>query len=122
MHQLGSRLKQLRKSRGWTQKQLAEQIHKSAAAIGSYEQDVQIPPTDVLVSLAKLYHISLDNLLGFNCSSSYCMDALTHPQQEVLKMLIAEFTAPSGNGKELSLAQMQIINKLIQLFLEITIR
>lgn len=43
MQDLGERLKALRKSRGLTQKQLGEQIHKSKAAIGSYEQGVQIP-------------------------------------------------------------------------------
>lgn len=66
MQDLGERLKALRKSRGLTQKQLGEQIHKSKAAIGSYEQGVQIPPTDVLISLAKLYHLSLDDLVGLN--------------------------------------------------------
>lgn len=71
MHQLGSRLKQLRKSRGWTQKQLAEQIHKSAAAIGSYEQDVQIPPTDVLISLAKLIICLLMNCLVWGVKLRY---------------------------------------------------
>lgn len=82
MQDLGERLKALRKSRGLTQKQLGEQIHKSKAAIGSYEQGVQIPPTDVLISLAKLYHLSLDDLVGLNEPQPNDSTALSSQQQD----------------------------------------
>lgn len=119
MHQLGSRLKQLRKSRGWTQKQLAEQIHKSAAAIGSYEQDVQIPPTDVLISLAKLYHLSVDELLGLGRETSLSLDGLNQSQREIIEILLNEYKKPSGDNGELSAQQIKILNQIIRTFLDV---
>ena len=116
MHALGARLKQLRKEKRLTQKQLGEYIHKSKAAIGSYEQGVQTPPTDVLISLAKLYRISLDELVGFERSPSCSLDGLSDDQKEVVEMLINEFTMPTGKALAISDSQMQIINKLIRIF------
>lgn len=117
MHGLGARLKGLRKSRGWTQKQLGELIHKSKAAIGSYEQEVQTPPADVLISLAKLYHLSLDELVGFDQRNVFSVDGLTLLQSETLDMLLTEFGAPTGNGVELSETQLEIVNNLIRIFI-----
>lgn len=48
MYDLGLRLKTLRLQRGLTQKMLATRIHKSKAAVGSYESNRQMPPLDVL--------------------------------------------------------------------------
>lgn len=117
MHGLGARLKELRKSRGWTQKQLGELIHKSKAAIGSYEQEVQTPPADVLISLAKLYHLSLDELVGLDQSNAFSVEGLTLAQRETIDMLLIEFGQPTGNGVELSEPQLKIINNLIRTFM-----
>lgn len=117
MHGLGARLKELRKSRGWTQKQLGEMIHKSKAAIGSYEQEVQTPPADVLISLAKLYHLSLDELVGLDHSNLLSVDSLTLLQRETIGMLLNEFEHPTGNGAELSEPQLKIVNNLIRTFI-----
>lgn len=120
MHGLGARLKELRKSRGWTQKQLGEIIHKSKAAIGSYEQEVQTPPADVLISLAKLYHLTLDDLLGFEFGKTFFVEGLAQPQREVIDLLLTEFIKPTGNGLQLSTEQLDIINKLISIFISNT--
>lgn len=119
MHGLGARLKELRQSRGWTQKQLGELVHKSKAAIGSYEQEVQTPPSDVLISLAKLYHLSLDDLVGLNQNDSLSLDGLTETQREIINMLMTEFAQPTGNGLELSEDQLKIINSLIRTFISV---
>ena len=117
MHGLGARLKELRQSRGWTQKQLGELVHKSKAAIGSYEQEVQTPPSDVLISLAKLYHLSLDDLVGLDQNDSLSLDGLTKTQKEIINMLMVEFAKPTGNGIELSEPQLIIVNNLIRIFI-----
>lgn len=117
MHALGTRLKELRNEKGLTQKQLGEYIHKSKAAIGSYEQGVQTPPTDVLISLARLYHVSLDEIIGFERNITFSVDGLSEDQREVITMLLNEFTKPTGKATEISDAQMIIINKLIRIFI-----
>lgn len=117
MYELGVRIRTLRKQKGWTQKQLAAQIHRSAAAVGSYEQDTQTPPVDVLVSLASLFHMTIEELLGLEQSVVYMSSSMGEDQRKILDMLLDEFATPTGNGKELSVAQMQIINELIRIFL-----
>lgn len=117
MNELGERLKVLRNKKGLTQKQLGDLIHKSKAAVGSYEQGVQSPPTDVLISLARIFHVSLDNLVGFKCGTCFSVEGLTPEQREVIELLIDEFEAPTAH-KEISDAQMLIINKIIRLFVK----
>lgn len=117
MYDLGVRIRTLRKKKGWTQKQLAEQIHRSAAAVGSYEQGTQTPPVDVLISLASLFHMTIDELLGLEQIMSYSTSVMNESQQKVIDMLFDEFKNPSGKGKELSEAQMRIINLLIRVFI-----
>lgn len=117
MHELGVRIRALRKQKGWTQKQLAAQIHRSAAADGSYEQDTQTPPIDVLVSLSSLFHMTIEELLGLEKNVLYLSSCIDEDQIRVLDKLLDEFSTPTGNGKELSIAQMQIINELIRIFL-----
>ena len=58
------RLKELRKALGLTQQQVADELHLSRGTIGGYEQGHRIPPSDVLVILARLYRTTTDYLLG----------------------------------------------------------
>lgn len=46
MYDFGLRLKKLRKSRGLTQKMLADRINKSVSAVGSYESNAQLTPRE----------------------------------------------------------------------------
>ena len=52
MYDFGLRLKKLRKSRGLTQKMLADRINKSVSAVSSYESNAQLPPLDVSKSIS----------------------------------------------------------------------
>jgi len=44
---------------------LAEQLNKSVSTVSGYESDAHPVPTDVLISMAELFGISLDALLNF---------------------------------------------------------
>lgn len=59
-----SRLKEIRKNRGLTQKQLAEAINASERGIQNYELNERKPTFDVLVALANYFNVSLDYLMG----------------------------------------------------------
>ncbi|MCI8619167.1 MAG: helix-turn-helix transcriptional regulator [Oscillospiraceae bacterium] len=117
MYDLGLRLKQVRMQRGMTQKSLARQINKSVSAVSSYESNAQMPPLDVLVSIAAVLRVSLDFLVGFDCGGVYASKNLTMPQKELLDLLFAEFVSPSDPGTGLSSAQVNILQKMILLFL-----
>lgn len=60
---LGEKLKKLRKARGLSQEQLAEQLKVSRQAISKWELGESMPDTDNLVALSDYYGVSLDYLL-----------------------------------------------------------
>lgn len=61
---IASRLAALRKKYGFSQENLAEQLGISRQAISKWERAEASPDTDNLITLAKLYGISLDELLN----------------------------------------------------------
>lgn len=117
MTDLGLRLQQLRKQRGLTQKALAERINKSPAAVSSYETNVQIPPLDVLISIASTLNVSLDYLVGFDRREVIVIEDLSQPQKELLSLLMEEFSAASAGKKRPAASQLEIINRLMSLIL-----
>lgn len=60
----GELLRELRKDRGMTQADLAEQLSFSPMTISSYECGRSIPDDATKIRLAQLFGVSLDYLLG----------------------------------------------------------
>ena len=81
MYDLGLRLKKLRMQRGFTQESLGKRINKSKSAICSYETNAQMPPLDVLISIATVLHVSLDQLAGLNNEKKITLAGLSAPQK-----------------------------------------
>lgn len=61
---LGRRIKQLRKEKELTQKELANQIGSSHAQLNKYESGLNTPPLDRLLLLAEVLETSVDYLLA----------------------------------------------------------
>ncbi len=61
---IGQRLKEIRKSNGVTQDDLAELLGVQKSTISSYESDKIDPVDKSKVMIAKRFNISLDYLLG----------------------------------------------------------
>ena len=59
----GVRLKELRKQKGWTQKQLANQLNVRYSHLNKYESGMHIPPIERLIQLANIFEVSLDYLV-----------------------------------------------------------
>ena len=59
----GEKLQALRKSRGWTQEQLSEQIHISRQTLSKWEQGSVLPDTEYVLSISRLFQVSTDYLL-----------------------------------------------------------
>lgn len=120
MKDFGMRLQELRKQRGMTQKMLAERINKSLSAVSSYETNAQMPPLDVLISIASVLNVSLDYLAGLERKEAIIIDGFSDSQKDLLNMLVQEFSKPSGCVHALSDEQTKIINKLLCIFFEKT--
>lgn len=58
------KMKQLRRSRGMTQAELAEKLGLSASAIGMYEQGRREPELSVIMELCNIFNVPADVLLG----------------------------------------------------------
>lgn len=58
-----SRLKKLRKERGYTQVSVQMQTGIEQALLSKYETGERIPPTDTLLLLAEFYDVSIDYIL-----------------------------------------------------------
>ncbi|WP_114779290.1 XRE family transcriptional regulator [Botryobacter ruber] len=62
-------LRHLRKSAGYTQAQLAEKLDIKRSLVGAYEEGRAEPKLSTLVNIAKLFTISLDDLITVDLSS-----------------------------------------------------
>lgn len=63
---LGNKIKELRKSRGLTQEQLAEKINISFQAISKWENDLALPDITMMPVLASFFGVSMDEIFDFN--------------------------------------------------------
>ena len=61
--EIANRMVQLRKKQGLSQEELAEELGISRQAVSKWERAESSPDTDNLILLARLYQISLDDLL-----------------------------------------------------------
>ena len=64
MTSFGLLLAQLRKSAGFTQQELADEIGVSRRVIAYYEAESQHPPANLLIDLSKTLGVTCDELLG----------------------------------------------------------
>ena len=61
--EIANRLAKLRKEKGYSQEELAEKLGLSRQAVSKWDRAESSPDTDNLICLAKLYNVSLDELL-----------------------------------------------------------
>jgi transcriptional regulator with XRE-family HTH domain len=61
--EIGNKINQLRKLSGMTQEQLAEKLNISRQTLSKWESGATPPDLSSVVTISKLYHVSLDELL-----------------------------------------------------------
>ena len=60
----GEHLIQLRKEYNLSQEDLSKQIHVTRQTISKWELGITVPDMDILIDISKLFHISIDELVG----------------------------------------------------------
>lgn len=65
---IGERLLDLRKEAGLTQDDLANILSINKHSISSYERNINEPPDEIKIEMAKYFHVSVDYLLGITAS------------------------------------------------------
>lgn len=61
---IGRNIRRLRIEREMTQRELAYHLHVSEQAVSKWERDQSYPDTALLLAIARLFAISLDELFG----------------------------------------------------------
>ena len=67
---LGQKIRDIRKSKNWTQKELANQLGMTTAQIGRWEQDHVTPRSRNLQDLARVFGISEDEFENLKPAAS----------------------------------------------------
>ena len=89
---IGIRLRALRESKKMRQAQVADIIRVDRRAISAYEIGDRQPSYDILISLAKLYHVSTDYLLGVTDIRTIDVSELTESEVDILNELVLILT------------------------------
>jgi len=61
---LGSKITELRKLKGWSQNELSKKIEVSREIVGRYERNDAVPSIEIAKRLAEAFEVSLDYLVG----------------------------------------------------------
>ena len=64
MNKLKENLKELRINENLTQEDMAKMLNMSATGYASYEQGKAEPSIDTLITLARFFKVSIDELVG----------------------------------------------------------
>ena len=64
MYNYYPRLRDLREDHDLTQQAVADYLHMKQSQYSRYERGIRDIPSDILISLAKLYNTSVDYILG----------------------------------------------------------
>lgn len=88
MVNMGEKLKSLRIEKNLTQKQVADRIGLAISAVSSYESGTRYPSYDVLVKLARIFHVSTDYLLGITNTRNIDVTGLRDNEIELVSQLV----------------------------------
>jgi transcriptional regulator with XRE-family HTH domain len=90
---IGERITQLRKTKNWSQDELAKKIGSSRVMVGKYERGDNSPSIEVIVKLAKTFDTSVDFLLGEGLNAAY--------DKEMIKRLDEVETLPEDEKQRI---------------------
>ena len=88
MVEFGQRLKELRKQKNLTQKQLASLIGVQNSIISFYEVGDRTPSPETLRKIASVFHVSTDYLLGIETQESIDISGLDAEDKKLVHLLV----------------------------------
>lgn len=113
MVDLGVRLQQLRMDRNMSQSELGKALNRSKSVISAYENDLRIPPLEVLTEIALIFNVSLDFLVGIDKAEMVSVDGLNDTQKAIIHSLIYEFTNDHSPYPGLTEHQQKLLSQIM---------
>ena len=77
--QLAANLHRLRTDHNYTQAQIGEQLNISRQAYSNYETGKRIPDIDMLIRIADIYEVTLEQLLTQTCTKTGIVNETSGP-------------------------------------------
>ena len=136
--EIAQRLQKLRKENGYSQEELADKLGISRQAVSKWERAESSPDTDNLIILARLYNMSLDELLYDNETTEEIKErvmdkedsikesnsiSLTDDEGQTLKIENGkvEFLNPDGTKEEIDKKKIAIVSLIDSIIFTITL-
>ena len=85
---MGDKLRSLRMEKKLTQKQVADRIGLAISAVSSYESNNRYPSYEVLIKLARIFHVSTDYLLGMTDKRNIDVTGLDDEEIELISQIV----------------------------------
>ena len=113
---IGKRIAQLRKEKGFTQEELAQQMEVSAQAVSKWENDLTCPDISSLPKLAKLLDVTVDELLSGKEEQAPLAQVVPVEERKDIKDMTLRITVDENQGEHV---KINIPLALVQVALEI---
>lgn len=94
MVDFGTRIKDLRLKYSYTQEQLAQRLNLTKSVISAYETGTRMPSYEVLITIARIFHVSTDYLLGVENKNTLDLSGLSQEETDALRNLIRAMKRP----------------------------
>ena len=105
----GQRFARLRKSKGYTQEQIAEKVNISYQAVSKWENDISSPDISILGELANILEVTVDELLGRVDPNKVTL--VEEPQRKELKNMLLKIIVDSRDGDKVNIKFPMLIIK-----------
>ena len=112
MFDFGLRLRELREQHNLSQEQLGRKVERSKSVISSYENNIEVPPLNILTEMAVIFNVSLDYLVGIDKNEMLSVSGLSKEQKDLLQTIVFEFKDNTDKTNGLSKRQQDILNGL----------
>ena len=99
--QIGENLRLLRNAHGYTQMEVAEELHIGRSTYTLYELGKKLPPVDLIVDMAALYDVRMDLLFNPNVGA-YIQNMFSKEQSGKDMVILVETyckLSPCSQGK-----------------------
>ena len=94
---IAEKIKFLREKSGYSQYQLAKELGISRAAVNAWEMGINIPSTQYVIKLAKIFKTSTDYLLDVNSNLQLNVNELSDDEKEIVLKLLQYFNQNNSN-------------------------
>ena len=84
-------IKTLREDAGYSQAQLAKKLDVTRSSVNAWEMGLSTPTTQYVVSLARIFHVSADYLLGIESQRTVVLEGYTQQEIELIYDLLKYF-------------------------------